>query len=84
MIILFTDFGIGSPYMGQMTAVLQQKAPGIPVIPLFADVPAFNVRAAAYLLAAYLQEFPAGTVFLCVIDSGVRSLPCLCYLSILS
>ena len=36
MIVLFTDFGLAGPYTGQVQAVLQQQAPGIPVISLFA------------------------------------------------
>ena len=71
MIALFTDFGLHGPYTGQMKAVLHRMAPGIPVIDLFADAPAGNARAAAYLLAAYARWFPARTVFLGVIDPGV-------------
>ncbi|HVC57554.1 MAG TPA: SAM-dependent chlorinase/fluorinase [Stellaceae bacterium] len=71
MIVLFTDFGLAGPYTGQLSAVLQQTAPGVPVIPLFADAPAGQPKPAAYLLAAYAAWFPAGTVLLCVIDPGV-------------
>src|SRR5258706_15825657 len=70
MIVLFTDFGLQGPYTGQMKAVLHQMAPGIPAIDLFADAPAGNPKAAAYLLAAYAQWFAAGTTFLCVVDPG--------------
>ncbi|MBL28660.1 MAG: hypothetical protein CMM50_14025 [Rhodospirillaceae bacterium] len=71
MIVLFTDFGYAGPYVGQMKAVIAREAPGVPVIDLFADAPAFDPMASAYLLAAYWREFPAGTVFLCVVDPGV-------------
>jgi S-adenosylmethionine hydrolase len=71
MIVLFTDFGPRGPYVGQMRAVLCREAPGVPVIDLFADAPAFDPKASAYLLAAYAAEFPAGNVFLCVVDPGV-------------
>ncbi|HEX6119822.1 MAG TPA: SAM-dependent chlorinase/fluorinase [Dongiaceae bacterium] len=73
MIALFTDFGLHGPYTGQMKAVLCRDAPGVPVIDLFADAPFANPKASAYLLAAYAEWFPAGTVFLCVIDPGVGS-----------
>jgi len=73
MIALFTDFGLEGPYTGQMKAVLHRTAPGIAIIDLFADAPAGNPKASAYLLAAYAAWFPAGTVFLCVIDPGVGS-----------
>ncbi|MEJ2346478.1 MAG: SAM-dependent chlorinase/fluorinase [Gammaproteobacteria bacterium] len=71
MIVLFTDFGLEGPYIGQMQAVLHRKAPNVPVVNLFADVPPFDPQGAAYLLSAYTGEFPPGTVFLCVIDPGV-------------
>lgn len=71
MIVLFTDFGAGGPYVGQMKAVLLGQAPSVPILDLFADLPAFAPQGAAYLLAAYANEFPAGTVFLCVVDPGV-------------
>src|SRR3569833_34679 len=71
MIDLFTDFGNAGPYVGQMKAVLCQQAPGRTLIDLFADAPRQNPRAAAYLLAAYVDEFPKESVFLCVVDPGV-------------
>jgi S-adenosylmethionine hydrolase len=71
MIFLFTDFGLEGPYTGQVQAVLQQQAPGVPVITLFADLEPFDIQAAAYLLPAYAAGFPPGSVFLCVVDPGV-------------
>ncbi len=71
MIALFTDFGLHGPYTGQMKAVLSDKAPGVPVVDLFADAPVGNPKASAYLLAAYAAWFPERTVFLCVVDPGV-------------
>jgi len=71
MIVLFSDFGLTGPYTGQVKAVLAREAPGVPVIDLFADAPAFDPQMSAYLLAAYTGEFPAGSVFICVVDPGV-------------
>lgn len=71
MIALFTDFGCADPYVGQMHAVLAREAPGVPVIDLFHAVPNFNIRAGAYLLPAYVGEFPPETIFVCVVDPGV-------------
>ena len=73
MIALFTDFGLSGPYTGQMLAVLQRDAPGVPAVSLFADAPFGQPRPSAYLLAAYSASFPRGTVFLCVVDPGVGS-----------
>ena len=71
MIVLFTDFGFGGPYTGQVKAVLNRSAPGVPVFDLFSDAPLQNPKAAAYLLAAHAAWFAAGTVFLSVVDPGV-------------
>ena len=73
MIVLFTDFGITGPYVGQMKSVLCQQAPTIPVIDLMHDAPTFDPQAAAYLLASLVSEFPQESVFLCVVDPGVGS-----------
>jgi S-adenosyl-L-methionine hydrolase (adenosine-forming) len=53
MIALFADFGHEGPYTGQVLAVLQQTAPGVAAIPLFADAPAGLPKPGAYLLTAY-------------------------------
>src|SRR5271154_4936845 len=73
MIVLFTDFGLDGPYTGQVTAVLHQGAPEVPVVPLFADAPSERPKPAAYLLATYGAWFPAGTILLCVVDPSVGS-----------
>jgi len=71
VIAIFTDFGVVGPYTGQVKAVLQRDAPGVPVIDLMSDAPSFAPRAAAYLLAALVAPFPEETVFLAVVDPGV-------------
>jgi S-adenosyl-L-methionine hydrolase (adenosine-forming) len=71
MIVLCTDFGLEGPYTGQVKTVLYRTAPGVPVIDIFADLPAGRPKPAAYLLAAYAIWFPPGTVVLAVVDPGV-------------
>jgi len=73
MIVLFSDFGLHGPYIGQVKAVLHKQAPQQPVIDLISDAPVYDVRCSAYLLAAYVCSFPAGTVFCAVVDPGVGS-----------
>jgi S-adenosyl-L-methionine hydrolase (adenosine-forming) len=73
MIVLCTDFGLAGPYIGQLQAILHRQAPGVPVVSLFADLAAFDIEAAAYLLPAYAGVFAPDTVFLCVVDPGVGS-----------
>ena len=71
MIVLFTDFGAADPYVGQMHAVLARAAPRARVIDLLHTVPNFDIRSGAYLLSALAAEFPAGSVFVGVVDPGV-------------
>jgi S-adenosyl-L-methionine hydrolase (adenosine-forming) len=71
ILALFTDFGWQGPYVGLLKLALAREAPGAPVIDLLHDAPAFAVREAAYLLAAYVPEFPTDTVFVGVVDPGV-------------
>lgn len=71
MILMFTDFGRGGPYLGQMCLSIERHAPGIPVIELMSDLEPFNPRAAAYLLASLCAEIPPGSVLLGVVDPGV-------------
>jgi S-adenosylmethionine hydrolase len=73
MIALCTDFGLAGPYTGQVKAMLARTAPGVAVIDLFADLPPFQPRLAAYLLAAYGAWFEPGDVILAVVDPGVGS-----------
>lgn len=73
MLVLFTDYGWGGPYVGQLKAVLLQQAPQVPIVDLMHNVPSFNAQNAAYLLAAYSQGFPASSVFLCIVDPEVGS-----------
>ncbi|UCB55098.1 MAG: SAM-dependent chlorinase/fluorinase [Thiotrichales bacterium] len=73
MIVLFTDFGLTGPYVGQMKSVLYQRAPATTVIDLMHDAPTCNPQASAYLLASLVGEFPIGSIFVGVVDPGVGS-----------
>jgi hypothetical protein len=72
-IVLFSDFGSNDLYVGQVEAVLDRYAPGVRVIHLLHDAPAFRIEASAHLLAALSQKIPKGHVFLGVVDPGVGS-----------
>lgn len=73
MILLFTDFGVQGPYVGQMKSVIAQIAPAEPVIDLMHDAPAFRPDLAGLLLAALVPYLPAGAVIVAVVDPGVGS-----------
>ena len=71
MIMLFTDFGLQGPYVGEIKAVLHRLAPEVAVIDLMHDAPAGDPCRSAYLLAALVAEFPPPVTFLAVVDPGV-------------
>lgn len=71
MIFLFTDFGSADLYVGQVKAVLAERAPEVPVIDLLHEAPAFNAKASSHLLAALAQRLPPASVTLAVVDPGV-------------
>lgn len=71
MIVLFTDFGVRDPYVGQVKARLAEHAPDQLVVDLLHEAPDFNPHAGAHLLAALAPSFPPGSVFLAVVDPGV-------------
>lgn len=70
-ICLFTDFGAGDLYVGQVEAVLDRVAPGVRVIHLLHEAPAFDIKAAAHLLAALATGLDGNHVILGVVDPGV-------------
>ncbi|MDQ6951205.1 MAG: SAM-dependent chlorinase/fluorinase [Mariprofundales bacterium] len=71
MLILFSDFGTGSPYAGQMEVVCAQAAPDVSRVVLTHDAPLADPRAAGVLLAGLISTMPERAVFLCVVDPGV-------------
>ncbi len=73
MIVLFTDFGVQGPYVGQLRLVLAQQAVGVRVVELMHDAPNFNIQASAYLLAALVDQLPVDCLVVAVVDPGVGS-----------
>jgi S-adenosylmethionine hydrolase len=72
VIVLLTDFGADDIYVGQLKAALiEHSQGGTPIVDLLHSVPVFRLQASAHLLAALQARFPAGTVFLTVVDPGV-------------
>ena len=74
MIVLFTDFGMSDPYVGQIKARMAEFAPAQIVVDLLHEVPVYNAHAGAHLLAAFVSGFQPGSVFLAVVDPGVGTL----------
>ena len=73
VIALLTDFGTRDGYVGAMKGVLAVRAPHACIVDITHDVPAGDVQHAAWVLKTVWSHFPAGTVFLAVVDPGVGS-----------
>ena len=71
IITLTTDFGLGDWFVGTMKGVIAGLAPQTHVIDITHDVPAGEVRAGAFALAAAYRFFPKGTIHVAVVDPGV-------------
>jgi S-adenosylmethionine hydrolase len=70
-IVLLTDFGDLEPYVGQMKGVIAGIAPFCQVVDLCHKVPARRIDLAAFYLEGSIDFFPAGSVFVAVVDPGV-------------
>jgi S-adenosyl-L-methionine hydrolase (adenosine-forming) len=73
VIALLTDFGTRDHYAGTMKGVVLGICPDATFVDISHDVPPHDVLAGALELAASYRYFPAGTIFLVVIDPGVGS-----------
>lgn len=73
VIVLLTDFGHLDPYVGQMKGALLCAAPQARIVDLCHEVRAHDTAQAGFLLQASQRHFPAGSVFVCVVDPGVGS-----------
>ena len=71
IVTLTTDFGTGSVYVAQLKAVLLQADPPPLLVDIAHDLPAHDVRAAAWVVGQACLTFPADTLHLVVVDPGV-------------
>lgn len=79
-VALLTDFGLTEPYVAQIKGVLLTEHPAVRVTDLSHGVEPFNLAQAGFFLDASRPYFPAGTVFVAVVDPGVggaRRMVCL-------
>jgi S-adenosylmethionine hydrolase len=70
-IAIITDFGELDPYVGIMKGVIAQIAPGVPHVDITHKIHPGDIKRAAVHLWQAKPYFPAGTVFLIVVDPGV-------------
>jgi len=73
IVALLSDFGTRDYYVGAMKGAVLAACREATLVDIAHDVPAHDVLAGALTLAAAGRAFPAGTVFLAVVDPGVGS-----------
>jgi len=71
IIALLTDFGTRDHYSGVMKGVVLGICPDVTLVDLSHELPPHDIAFAAHELAATYKYFPAGTIFLVVVDPGV-------------
>lgn len=72
-IALLTDFGTSDTYVGVMKGVIAGICPDARVIDLTHEVNPQAIRQGAFMLLGSYQYFPAGTIFVVIVDPGVGS-----------
>jgi hypothetical protein len=68
---LFTDYGWDDPYVAQLKGVILTLNPNARLLDITHTVTPFNVTEGAWLLDQCAEEFPAGTIFVAVVDPQV-------------
>ncbi|MEA3385506.1 MAG: SAM-dependent chlorinase/fluorinase [Thermodesulfobacteriota bacterium] len=74
MILAFlSDFGLKDPYAGIVKAVVLGINPALRIVDISHQVAPQDVMDGSFVLGSAFREFPAGTVFLAIVDPGVGS-----------
>lgn len=82
IITLTTDFGLGSPYIAQMKAVILSICRNVELIDLTHAIKPQNVREGAVVLADVAPRFPPDSMHIAVVDPGVGTARRLVYVEI--
>jgi S-adenosylmethionine hydrolase len=73
LIAFVSDFGTRDHYAGVMKGVVLSINPEVTIVDVSHELPAHDIPYAARELAATYRYYPAGTIFLIVVDPGVGS-----------
>jgi hypothetical protein len=71
IIVFQTDFGLKDGAVSAMKGVACSVSPDLKIFDLTHEIPAYNIWEAAYRLEQTAPYWPAGTVFVSVVDPGV-------------
>lgn len=72
-LVLQTDFGLGDGAVSAMYGVAHMVSDEITINDLTHEIPPYDIWTASYRLYQTVQYWPAGTVFVSVVDPGVGS-----------
>lgn len=70
-VVFQSDFGVKDGAVSAMKGVATEVDPGLKLYDLTHEIPAYNIWEAAYRLQQTAPYWPAGTVFVSVVDPGV-------------
>ena len=70
-VVFQSDFGLKDGAVSAMKGVAMGVSPDIKLFDLTHEIPAYNIWEAAYRLEQTVMYWPAGTVFVSVVDPGV-------------
>src|SRR6185312_581435 len=73
LITLTTDFGNGSHYVAAAKGVILALNSEVRLVDLSHDIPAQDLRQAAFFLTSTLHYFPPETLHVVIVDPGVGS-----------
>jgi len=71
IVVFQTDFGLKDGAVSAMKGVAMGVSPDLKLFDLTHEIPVFNIWEAAYRLEQTVSYWPAGTVFVSVVDPGV-------------
>ncbi|HEY6505802.1 MAG TPA: S-adenosyl-l-methionine hydroxide adenosyltransferase family protein [Chitinophagaceae bacterium] len=70
-VVIQTDFGVKDGAVSAMKGVAYEVDKDLPLFDLTHEIPAYDIWEAAYRLEQTLPYWPAGTVFVSIVDPGV-------------
>jgi S-adenosylmethionine hydrolase len=71
IVVFQSDFGLKDGAVSEMKGVAMGVSPELKLFDLTHEIPAYNIWEAAYRLQQSVPYWPAGTVFVSVVDPGV-------------
>src|SRR5690349_9631009 len=71
IVVFQSDFGLKDGAVSAMKGVSMEVDPNLKLYDLTHEIPAYNIWEAAYRLQQTAPFWPAGTVFVSVVDPGV-------------